>query len=502
MMTLRPTVSGSQAFWTAAAVLGALFVLLSAGTAFAESATWHRTYGVLVHAAANLAGERFSFQNPSITVEYHAHMENAATGHRIRSGEEVPVGTRVRFEFEPHVYDDIRWFAVNASYGSPYGHWIEGADGPAIACSANDFVGRDTLKKDQGALYAALSIDPPTKWVANLDGFDCDAPRPNGTVTCTAREPGTHHPKFVFGARSGSDGTFGHMYPRVKLNSGACVGNNLPMKSGGSRTSSTGSTFKVEVPIRYIPMTLKVTAVPDDNNPPTVSGGSSGGGAGSCSVGTPHAYTFAVGDSDPSALVRLVIDWGHAAGGTWVNDGTDIETTPLAAPGMVGKTRTYSTPGSKRIKVYAADQYGARSAERTVSFTCAEITLDTVRTGPTLDEECLADPSLPQCFDHDGEGLGIGGGGLGLQPALSLRATPSLVRSGATTVLTWSAEHVSACSVSASNGDEWDGITSPVGGERTSPIRNRTTYTLACESAAGDVSKTVDVVIIPSWQEQ
>lgn len=84
-------------------------------------------------------------------------------------------------------------------------------------------------------------------------------------------------------------------------------------------------------------------------------------------------------------------------------------------------------------------------------------------------------------------------------PALSITADPILMRSGRTTVVTWSAQYVTSCTVRGTNGDAWSGTS---GSSPSSPITGRTTYTLECFSLEGS-PRTEQVVVqtIPTWRE-
>ena len=88
------------------------------------------------------------------------------------------------------------------------------------------------------------------------------------------------------------------------------------------------------------------------------------------------------------------------------------------------------------------------------------------------------------------------------QADLDLRVIPSLLRSGNTTKVNWSASNVSSCSVSAPNGDAWSALQSPLGDTTSKPIAGETTYTLSCLALDGStLTKSATVKIIPTFQE-
>ena len=79
------------------------------------------------------------------------------------------------------------------------------------------------------------------------------------------------------------------------------------------------------------------------------------------------------------------------------------------------------------------------------------------------------------------------------------------MQSGGTARVYWNVANVSACTITGSNGDSWDGLFSGAPGETTAPIIEQTTYTLHCDAFQGatpasiDETQTVDV--LPSYRE-
>ena len=105
--------------------------------------------------------------------------------------------------------------------------------------------------------------------------------------------------------------------------------------------------------------------------------------------------------------------------------------------------------------------------------------------------------------DFGNDGGGNGGGAVSLLPDLDLRVIPSLVKSGSTTKVNWSATNVQSCTVSAPNGDLWSRPQSRLGGEISKPITGETRYTLSCIDLEGDTqTKQATVRIIPTWRER
>jgi hypothetical protein len=478
----------------------ALVSLSVALVTHAESVLWSRSFDSNLYSVDYLLGgdDELYFRDPAVTVHYRAHMENEDTGALIPSGATILTGSRVRFVFERHAYTDISWFATGGTFDSPYGDWSADAAAPPIACNSKDFVGKDnTDQKYQGDIYASLVVNAPLKMLSGVDAFDCEAPAVDGTQICTASAPGTFNPLFTFGGAltvdvprfSGGNaiapqamnlsGTYGYFYPRFKTTDGRCFGSNFAMTpTEESDNQGTGRAFVVNVPVRTIPMTLSVVPAPENAevHAPTTPSLQSGG---ACVVGQPHTITFVSTDPDNENL-RYAIDWDA--------DGSIDQWVPqsgyVPSGNIQSAARTYSIAGEKTLKVMAQDESGLTSGWATLSFDCT----DSVTAG----------------LDTDGQIGSVGGAGPFLPPSadLDIRAIPSLLRQGNTTLVNWSAEDVESCTVQGDNGDNWSGTKSPVGGETSSPITGETTYTLSCLDADGTPhTKQATVRIIPTFQE-
>ncbi len=86
-------------------------------------------------------------------------------------------------------------------------------------------------------------------------------------------------------------------------------------------------------------------------------------------------------------------------------------------------------------------------------------------------------------------------------PELSISANPERIRSGETSVISWSATDVDSCSVSEDNPNITDSFSGLSGSQTTSALGQETTYTLSCSTEAGSVSSTVTVELLPLFQE-
>ena len=88
-------------------------------------------------------------------------------------------------------------------------------------------------------------------------------------------------------------------------------------------------------------------------------------------------------------------------------------------------------------------------------------------------------------------------------PTATLKAVPSLVKRDHTTVVSWSSQYATACTVSGTNGDSWTGLSNS---QTSSPIHAQTTYTLNCTGEEGadpsTVQKKAVVNIAPTFEEK
>jgi hypothetical protein len=268
-----------------------------------------------------------------------------------------------------------------------------------------------------------------------------------------------------------------------------------------SQHDSAG-VFTMSVPVQTIAHVLTIEPLAPEGHAPAPPSLTSGG---ACVVGSPHAITFTTTDPDGDSL-RYGIDWDA--------DGSVNEWVPpsgyVASGASQSSSRTYSMAGEKTIKVMAEDEGGLTSDWATLTFTCAETpppasqcsdNADNDNDGlvDSLDSDCSATAGLSEFPTGQPP---AGPPAAPPSPILDLRVIPSLVRSGNTTKVNWSAQNVQSCTVTAPNGDTWSGLQSAIGGETSSPITAETRYTLSCTDLNGTThTKTATVRIIPTFQE-
>src|SRR3989344_5488246 len=259
--------------------------------------------------------------NPNITINYHVQITDDL-GNVVAQGATIPAGTTLHLSFVPHVYTDVYWFGTGFSFDSPYGEWRADAIGPTpIAADAKDYI--STIYTGAGgsgdtplAAYRPLVVNPPIKSIGGVDGFNCDAPESDGSLTCTPTQSGTYTPQFEFAD------TYGHFYWRfTNMNNGITVGDNIPMitftgpnpsqipyygPSGYDYHSEgivLGNTYTLNIPAQSVPFPITVTG--GNGGPPTPPTLSP---LGQCTLGQPHTITMVSTDPD-NDNIHYGVDW-------------------------------------------------------------------------------------------------------------------------------------------------------------------------------------------------
>ena len=465
----------------------ALFSLAS--LVHAESVVWNKTETI------QLCGDGFDFGcvtqlfNPAISITYHAQVKNTATGEvfscDVAHPITVPVGTPLSLQFIPHEYTDVYWFGTGGSNDSPYGEWRgDAALGPGPYCQPKDkyadappySVLISGYIKYTANAYATLVVAPPAKNITGADNLHCSN-SVQSNLACTPTTAGTSNVIFDFAP------TTAKFYSQYDgdIRNASCWADQKPMSPFTGNSNKSDQPYILNVPSQHISCPITVTAAPEnpEAHAPSVPSLSS---QGACVVGTAHAVNFVSTDPDNDNL-KYGIDWdGSGSVDQWI-PGTGF----VASGSTQTASRSYALAGSKTVKVLAQDTNGLSSGWASISFTCAD--------------SATAALNVNDGSGDNDEG-GNGGGAAQLLADLDLRVIPSLVRSGDTTKVNWSASNVSSCNVSAHNGDAWSGLLSALGGNISKPITGETTYTLSCIDLEGDTqTKQATVRIIPTFQE-
>ncbi|MFZ1987585.1 MAG: CARDB domain-containing protein [Minisyncoccia bacterium] len=172
------------------------------------------------------------FYNPSITVTYQVTATNADTGVPINPRDSVPVGTNILFSL-PHTANDLPWL-TNGVFGSSgvfydrdsgvvhRGQWEPNARGPwaasdsphpPVVCEADDYVHMSIAGDGQYLGNYELSVNPPTKSIANSSGLTCEPLETgvdgNNSMRCVVTSAGALNPQFKFAS------TYGKFYGKA-----------------------------------------------------------------------------------------------------------------------------------------------------------------------------------------------------------------------------------------------------------------------------------------------
>lgn len=295
-----------------------------------------------------------ALSNPNITVVYKTEIRTEA-GDMLQGGETVPVGTKLKVKFVPHVPEHVYWFATGSSWDSPYGSWGDRSVAPPKTCAEKDYVFQSRMSTLFGPSiyfkhYVDLILNPPTKSLTDVQGMTCTAVGSDGMATCTVTGGGPVSLKASFGNTTGS-----FYYRRTAGRSGdvgVCYAPNpdIPM----ALASDASIPYVLQVPAQSVPYVF--TAGPIDNRPPTapvISGPNSG------SAEVEYQYGFVSTDPD-NDTVKYGIDW--IAG-----DGVDLATVWVPGSGFVADeiqqfaNKTWPNNATYTFKVIAQDSKGASS---------------------------------------------------------------------------------------------------------------------------------------------
>lgn len=473
-------------------------VVLGIGTvvAHAESVSWstHVPYTLTTIAGDASDGSRCLpiLGQIQASVQYSARALDPATGASLCNST-VPRGKQVRLEFTPYSSGDIYWVGTGYAWDSPYGDWMASAAAPPLAqmCVDKNYYWSNG---DDSHFYASLSLDPAAKSIGNVSGLSCASPEADGSMNCVAGSEGVYAPIFNFAStyghfyqaqRDGSSNScsWGHSSTNPKLYTSENV--YWPMDGTGWRYCSGNAPYTLTVPAQSI--SCSITVVDANGNPPAPPAVQPAVSGAQCLTGSPHTIKVSATDPDGDDI-RYFVDW----------DSNGVADQILPASGYVASgtelaaSRTYAVEGAKSVKVMTQDDRGLTSGWTTHSFNCAT-------------------PENPDVDYGAGGDLGAGGsGGGGGAPALTIRAIPSIVRSGSATTVSWSAANVVSCHVSGTNGDGADSDTDPDSpwrgavstGVPTSAISSQTTYTLSCvDGDDNTLTQSATVNILPVFQE-
>ena len=434
--------------------------------------------------------EDMNLVNPTVSITYDVRVVKKDTGEIVPPGGSVPKDTVLEYEFTPHISSHIYWFATGNFYDSPYGDWVINAGHPGGNLCIDKNLVQTNVGKDGEDLWASLAVDPPAKAVT-VPNASCTDISTTGKVAkrCTLSSAGTVNASFRF------ENTIGHFYivgGRDAFKN--CARTVLPAAYSPTpitkeKTKTLEGTYTLDVPVQTIPYPITVTDLQQ--------GGSGGTGGrppsapvlnnGQCVVGVPHTISMSSVDLDGDGL-RYAIDWNNDGSIDQFVPGTGY--VPSGIPQSA--SRTFTTSGTKTIRVAAVDEHGNYSPWTTLQFTCSS---------PVATAASFASfenvPSVPGGGSQSGSGEGTRA-----TPTLTLRAMPSLVSSGNQSHLFWEAKDVSSCSITGTNGDTLPGV--PLQGDApTSAITSVTTFTLTCRTSGNNtLSTSVTVNVVPSWQEQ
>jgi hypothetical protein len=292
-----------------------LAVGLFAQVASAESVTFSYTYPGQLYIPPPPSFQPV-LDYPSISVQYHASAINLSTG-ADACDSMVLAGTRVKFAVAPGTRQDVVWNGTGNGIGTPYGFFYSDAQYPFPnttltpgdghnVCSQDNWYAYECSSSGCFNQYATFSVAPPTHTIQTGNGFSCDAPSADGSVTCTAVTPGEQQVTFNINA------TYGHFWWGYNdggrhIGTPQCYYEEL-LNASNQTWTKTITAQQVSCPISIIPSPSNTANGNNSNN----SGGSGPStpavDQSACVVGT--ATTISMTSNNPDGLpIRYGIDW-------------------------------------------------------------------------------------------------------------------------------------------------------------------------------------------------
>ncbi len=132
-----------------------------------------------------------------------------------------------------------------------------------------------------------------------------------------------------------------------------------------------------------------------------------------------------------------------------------------------------------------------------LNFSTGGATSGTAVVSPTTDTTytlvCYYDPNVYSPSSLQGSvGITV------INPGLSIDASPTSVRSGDGSTISWSATNVDSCLVTGPNGFSQTGIS---GSAPSGALTQQSVFVITCENEGGEISDSVTVTLIPEFEE-
>ncbi|MEK7704951.1 MAG: hypothetical protein AAB426_08330 [Myxococcota bacterium] len=137
-------------------------------------------------------------------------------------------------------------------------------------------------------------------------------------------------------------------------------------------------------------------------------------------------------------------------------------------------------------------EYGCTGSADTISPPPVDPCAGVSCTGHGTCTETSAGVAVCACdADYHADGLACVADPVASAPTVSLSASPSIVDSGGTSTLTWSATNATSCTTSGA----WSGAKATSGSEESATITADAAFTLTCEGPGGSTTQTALVTV-------
>lgn len=464
----------------------------------------------------------------TVNVAYHANLVNVDTGAPIPDNANVPIGTRIKIDPVTYGPSDISWMGTGYSLDSPFGYWVANAGPTSKACHAEDYLNAAIDYFGTLGVYVMLNVNPPANWTSSASGnLSCSRD------VCTVTGPGAITIGRTF---NGTQGRFYYRYYDYRPSLLGCHANNAPMALDypgflyynayyGYWTNNSASNapnvqiYTLQIPSQTVTYNLTAVsaasppAVPTLTCPPSLTAGQSG--------------TFTVSSTDPNNhQIHYGLDWTGSAA-------TPNEWVPAAGYVPSGTsqnvTHAWAANGTYTVRALAQNDQGASSAW-SAPCTVTVMAPPTASLSVTPVSIALSQPatlswSSSNATSCTGSGFSTGGATSGtkpvspsvttpygvtctnaagsasasqiltvVQPNATITASPSRVRAGGTSTISWTSTDVNACRVSGP-----DLLVTSKTGSKTVTVNTQSTYTITCTTTGQPVTDSVIVDVTPGF---
>lgn len=312
--------------------------------------------------------------NAAIQVEYPYTLtlidKNGTTLGPVSCGSTITSAQKVVVNVPTPTTNNVYWFNTGGAWDTPYGDVISGAGQPGTICTGKNAMDYITGGANYQT-YGTFSMNPPTSSITPGSGFTCTGGTTSTTRTCTPQSVGAGNISINVNP------TYGLFYGGIRydydshnpgVDTSACYWNQAMISVPGydyADWNHANNGYFASQNYTTIPggtANCSIDIIPDDPNAPSTPEIIPGS---VCSIVEP--MNLSVKSTSPgNRQIRYLVDWD--------GDGSADQIVPTSgyvpSNQVQNITRSFSSIGSKSLKVRAQDEAGSISPWLSYSFNC------------------------------------------------------------------------------------------------------------------------------------